>query len=58
MTYDDLCKAMQRGEPVTIKDTRGYINGISREDGSGKNWIITMAPVGGGDYVKHFVRAG
>lgn len=39
--------AMRHGEYIPVIDTKdkmhiGLINGILREDGSGKNWIVTI----------------
>lgn len=48
-----LCAIMQRRDNVVLlgcdnKTYHGMINGISVEDGSGKNWLVSLALVGGG----------
>ncbi len=45
-TYQDLCNAMQTGAQVEIDHTVGHINTISREDGSGRRWIVSIATGG------------
>jgi hypothetical protein len=44
---DTIMSAMRTGKYGTIVDPKGnvhvgIINGILREDGSGKNWIVTV----------------
>ena len=46
-SLDKLFAAMRTGKYGTVVDPRGkvyvgIINGILREDGSGKNWIVTV----------------
>jgi len=46
-SLDKIMSAMRSGKYGTIVDPKGnvhvgIINGILREDGSGKNWIITV----------------
>lgn len=49
-----LCDSMQNRSVVTLysqccKQTyTGQINGVAIEDGSGRNWLVTVAIVGGG----------
>lgn len=45
---DTLFSAMRNGKYSGFRDTKGngyigIINGIVREDGSGKNWIVTVS---------------
>lgn len=45
---DNIFSAMRSGKYATVFDTKGnahvgIINAIIREDGSGKNWIITIS---------------
>lgn len=51
-TFAWLCKMMQERELVSLVSGnefyRGTINGIAVEDGSGKNWLVTIALNGGG----------
>ena len=48
-----MCAAVNANDNAVY---RGVINGIAVEDGSGKNWLVTIALTGGG--VKTiFVRA-
>lgn len=60
-SFDWLSRAMQQRVMVRLwadNNTAyfGTINGIAVEDGSGKNWLVTIALEGGG--VKTiFVRA-
>ena len=47
-SLDKLFAAMRTGKYGTVVDPKGkvyvgIINGILREDGSGKNWIVTVA---------------
>lgn len=44
---DKIFSAMRTGKYIGIHDSRGnfrvgLINGIAREDGSGRNWIVSM----------------
>ncbi len=60
-TYAELCTSMQAGAVVHIDGVQGYINGIRREDGTGRNWLVDIAPCGNGgsgngDTVTKFVR--
>ena len=59
-SYTWMCRMMQnRGVVDLISDNQVYsgtINGISVEDGSGKNWLVTLALVGGG-HKTIFVKA-
>jgi hypothetical protein len=46
-SLDKIFLAMRMGRYGTVTDTKGkvyigLINGIMREDGSGKNWIVTV----------------
>jgi len=52
--------AMTAGKYVGIIDPKGnahcgLVNGIMREDGSGKNWIVTVTNLNGSEKV--FIRA-
>jgi len=56
-----LCRMMQERTEVVLlggdnKSYYGMINGISVEDGSGRNWLVSLALVGGG-YKTIFVKA-
>lgn len=37
-----LCTMMKKRNRVSIKGHQGLINGISPEDGSGNNWLVTI----------------
>lgn len=44
---DNIFAAMRSGKYASVYDTKGnvhvgLINAILREDGSGKNWIVTI----------------
>ncbi len=44
---DTIFSAMRTGKYGSVVDTKGIahvgiINGVMREDGSGKNWIVTI----------------
>jgi hypothetical protein len=46
-SLDKILSAMRTGKYGSVIDTRGnvhagLINSIMREDGSGKNWIVTI----------------
>ena len=46
-SLDNIFAAMRTGKYGTIVDTKGkvyvgIINKVMREDGSGKNWIVTV----------------
>ncbi|NBP00521.1 MAG: hypothetical protein EBU90_10435 [Proteobacteria bacterium] len=46
-SLDKILSAMRTGKYGSVIDTRGnvhigLINSIMREDGSGKNWIVTL----------------
>jgi hypothetical protein len=46
-SLDKILSAMRTGKYGSIVDTKGkvhagLINAIMREDGSGKNWIVTV----------------
>ena len=46
-SLDKIMAAMRSGKYGTVVDPKGnvhvgIINGILREDGSGKNWIVTV----------------
>ena len=46
-SLDKILSAMRTGKYGTVIDTKGnahigIINAIMREDGSGKNWIVTV----------------
>jgi hypothetical protein len=46
-SLDKILAAMRTGKYGSVVDTRGnvhagLINSIMREDGSGKNWIVTL----------------
>ena len=46
-SLDKILAAMRSGKYGSVVDTKGnvhcgLINAIMREDGSGKNWIITL----------------
>jgi hypothetical protein len=46
-SLDTIFTAMRTGKYAGFRDTKGkgyigIINHISREDGSGKNWIVTV----------------
>ena len=37
-----LCTMMKKRNKVHIQGHEGIINGISPEDGSGNNWLVTL----------------
>lgn len=37
-----LCSMMKKRNRVSIQGHEGLINGISPEDGSGNNWLVTI----------------
>jgi hypothetical protein len=41
-SYSWLCEIMANRKVVTVNDVRGMINGIRPEDGSGRNWLVTI----------------
>lgn len=41
-TFIELVMAMKLHSLVDINGTKGYIIGIEREDGSGRNWNVKM----------------
>ena len=46
-SLDKILAAMRCGKYVGVQDTKGnvhcgLVNSIMREDGSGKNWIVTV----------------
>lgn len=46
-SLDKIFSAMRSGKYVGVIDTKGnvhcgLVNNIMREDGSGKNWIVTV----------------
>jgi hypothetical protein len=46
-SLDKILSAMRNGKYCSVIDTKrnayiGIINAIMREDGSGKNWIVTV----------------
>lgn len=46
-SLDKILSAMRTGKYGSVIDTRGnahvgLINGLMREDGSGRNWIVTI----------------
>lgn len=46
-SLDKILSAMRTGKYGSVVDTKGnahvgIINGLMREDGSGKNWIVTV----------------
>ena len=49
-SYDYLCDAMRTREEVSIRaivgdhtlTLRGLVNGLRPEDGSGRNWLVTI----------------
>lgn len=46
-SLDNIFLAMRTGKYATVKDTKGkvyigIVNSILREDGSGKNWIVSV----------------
>lgn len=46
-SLDKIFSAMRSGKYVGVVDTKGkvycgLVNNIMREDGSGKNWIVTV----------------
>lgn len=46
-SLDKIFSAMRTGKYGTVIDTKGnahigIINGVMREDGSGKHWIVTV----------------
>lgn len=46
-SLDKILSAMRTGKYGSVVDTKGnvhvgLINGLLREDGSGKNWIVTV----------------
>lgn len=45
-TYLDLCMAMKTRAVVQISSYIGVINGITAEDGSGRNWNIKLHQTG------------
>jgi hypothetical protein len=44
-TYQDICNAMQTRAIVEIDGVEGVINTIQAEDGSGRNWNVTLSVV-------------
>ena len=44
-TFAHLCAAMQTGAEVTIARKTGIVNSISREDGSGYNFLVKIQPI-------------
>jgi len=47
-SLDKIFSAMRNGKYGSVTDTKGklyagLINAITREDGSGKNWIVTIS---------------
>jgi hypothetical protein len=47
-SLDKILSAMRTGKYGSVMDTKGnvhagLINSIMREDGSGKNWIVTLS---------------
>lgn len=47
-SLDKILSAMRTGKYGSVVDTKGnvhagLINGLMREDGSGKNWIVTLS---------------
>ena len=44
-TFSHLCAAMQTGAEVTIARKTGIVNSISREDGSGFNFLVKIQPL-------------
>lgn len=58
-TYNDLTSAMRTGAEVVINNTVGRINGIAREDGSGRSFNVTLSQTGrnaGKEDVTQYVR--
>lgn len=50
-TFVEVCRAMQMGVEVEIRGETGIIQRIEREDGSGRNFNITLGKsVSSGDY--------
>lgn len=46
-SLDKIVAAMRCGKYVGVQDTKGnvhagLVNSIMREDGSGRNWIVTL----------------
>jgi hypothetical protein len=59
-SLDKLFAAMRTGKYGTVVDPKGkvyvgIINGILREDGSGRNWIVTVTNKTASDQV--FIHA-
>lgn len=50
-----LCNMMRQRKRVHIKGHEGLINGISPEDGSGNNWLVTIVNEHGNKTI--FVKA-
>ena len=44
-TFSELCNAMQTRAEVEIDNVVGVINAIEAEDGSGRNWNVTLSTV-------------
>lgn len=40
--FNWLCTMMKKRNRVSIQGHEGLINGISPEDGSGNNWLVTI----------------
>lgn len=46
-SFDKILSSMRTGKYTSVYDPKGnvhvgLVNAIMREDGSGKNWIVTM----------------
>jgi hypothetical protein len=41
-SYSWLCEMMAKRKTVTVGEFKGLINGIRPEDGSGRNWLVTV----------------
>ena len=51
-SFNWLCGVMRHRKVVTLCGSEGtysgLVNGIAPEDGSGQNWLVTLALTGGG----------
>ena len=51
-SFNWLCLCMKNRKVVTLcagkQAYSGLVNGIAPEDGSGQNWLVTLALTGGG----------
>lgn len=60
-TIEDVVSAMKCGAVVEIGKSFGFVQAIEKEDGTGRNWNITLQPVTNGSpepTFKVFFREG